>query len=72
MRLFSESASRFIVEVMPDRWENFEKHMHAHNVWDVKHIGSVTDTGYVHIYDLDELIYVSVAELQEAWKGGTV
>jgi phosphoribosylformylglycinamidine synthase subunit PurSL len=72
VRLFSESASRFIVEVAPDKWENFEKHMHAHNVWDVKQIGRVTDTGYVHIYDLDELIYVSVADLQEAWKGGTV
>jgi len=66
VRLFSESASRFIVEVAPDKWENFEKHMHAHNVWDIKHIGNVTDTGYVHIHDLDELIYVSVAELQDA------
>ncbi|GAC1613293.1 MAG: hypothetical protein NVS4B7_04600 [Ktedonobacteraceae bacterium] len=44
--------------------------MHANKLEDVKYIGNVTDTGYIHIYDLDDLIYISVAELQEAWKGG--
>ena len=44
--------------------------MRRRGVEDIKHIGNVTDTGYVDIYDLDELIYLPVTELQEAWKGG--
>ncbi len=70
VRLFSESASRFIVEVTPERWKAFEEHMRTGGVEDVKHLGNVTDTGYVDIYDLDELIYLPVTGLQEAWKGG--
>jgi len=70
VRLFSESASRFIVEVTPEHWEAFEAHMRRHGVEDIKHIGNVTDTGYLDIYDCDELIYLPVAELQKAWKGG--
>jgi phosphoribosylformylglycinamidine synthase len=69
VRLFSESASRFIVEVMPEHWKAFEEHMRSGGVEDVKHLGNVTDTGYVDIYDLDELIYLPVTGLQEAWKG---
>jgi phosphoribosylformylglycinamidine synthase len=70
VRLFSESTSRFIVEVTPEHWEAFEEHMHTSGVGDVKHIGNVTDTGYFEIYDHDELIYLPVTELQKAWKGG--
>src|SRR5947209_4096861 len=70
VRLFSESASRFIVEVPPEHWEAFEAYMRRNGVEDIKHIGNVTDTGYVDIYDLDELIYLPVPELQKAWKGG--
>ena len=70
VRLFSESASRFIVEVTPEHWETFEAHMRRRGVEDIKHIGNVTDTGYLDIYDRDELIYLPVAELQKAWKGG--
>ncbi len=70
VRLFSESASRFIVEVTPEYWEAFEAYMRSNGVEDIKHIGNVTDTGYVDIYDLDELIHLPVAELQKAWKGG--
>ena len=44
--------------------------MRKHGVEDIKHIGNVTDTGHVDIYDRDELIYLPVAELQKAWKGG--
>ena len=70
VRLFSESASRFIVEVTPEHWEAFEQHMSGSGVRDIKHIGNVTNTGYLHIHDWDELIYLPVAELQKAWKGG--
>ncbi len=70
VRLFSESASRFIVEVTTEHWEAFEAHMRRRGVEDIKHIGNVTDTGYLDIYDRDELIYLPVAELQKAWKGG--
>jgi phosphoribosylformylglycinamidine synthase II len=69
VRLFSESASRFIVEVSPDDWEAFERHMRSRGVHDIKYIGNVTDKGYLDIYDQDELIYLPVAELQRAWKG---
>jgi len=72
VQLFSESASRFIVEVTPKQWEAFEKHMRGSGVESVRHIGNVTDTGYLDIYNRDELIYLSVAELQEAWQGGSV
>jgi phosphoribosylformylglycinamidine synthase len=70
VRLFSESASRFIVEVTPEHWEAFEAYMRTNGVEDIKHIGNVTNTGYVDINDRDELIYLSVEELQAAWKGG--
>ncbi len=70
VQLFSESASRFIVEVTPEHWEAFEQHMYSSGVRDIKHIGNVTNTGYLHIHDWDELIYLPVAELQKAWKGG--
>jgi phosphoribosylformylglycinamidine (FGAM) synthase-like enzyme len=69
VRLFSESASRFIVEVTPKHWEAFEQHMYNSGVRDIKHIGNVTNTGYLHIHDWDELIYLPVSELQKAWKG---
>ena len=55
---------------MPEHWKAFEEHMRSGGVEDVKHLGNVTDTGYVDIYDLDELIYLPVTGLQEAWKGG--
>ena len=70
VRLFSESASRFIVEVTLEHWEAFEQHMHSSGIRDIKHIGNVTNTGYLHIHDWDELIYLPVMELQKAWKGG--
>jgi phosphoribosylformylglycinamidine synthase II len=69
VRLFSESASRFIVEVTPDDWEAFEQHMRSRGVHDIKHIGNVTDKGYLDIYDQDEVIYLPLADLQQAWKG---
>jgi phosphoribosylformylglycinamidine synthase len=71
IRLFSESASRFLVEVTPERWGAFEKHMRTRGVQDVIFVGTVTNTGRFIVRDSDvELIHVSVEELQEAWKGG--
>jgi phosphoribosylformylglycinamidine synthase subunit PurSL len=69
VRLFSESPSRFIVEVTPDNWQAFEQHMHANRIDEMKHIGNVTDSGYLDIFDRDELIYLPIVQLQEAWKG---
>jgi len=40
--LFSESASRFLVEVSPGQRDAFEAHMQAHNMQDVTCIGTVT------------------------------
>ena len=67
VRLFSESPTRFIVEITPERWEAFEQHMRASRIDEVKHIGVVTDSGFLDIYDRDELIYLPVTELQQAW-----
>jgi len=46
--------------------------MHHSGVTDVKHIGNVTDSGYLDIFEHDGLIYLPLAELQAAWKGGQV
>jgi phosphoribosylformylglycinamidine synthase II len=69
VQLFSESASRFIVEVTPQDWEAFEHHVRSRGIHAIKHIGNVTDSGYLDIYEQDVLIYLPVAELQKAWKG---
>ena len=42
--LFSESASRFLVEVSPGQRDAFEAHMQAHNMQDVACIGTVIPT----------------------------
>jgi phosphoribosylformylglycinamidine synthase len=71
IRLFSESASRFLVEVTPEQWGAFEKHMRMHRVQDVIFVGMVTNTGQFIVRDGEtELMNVSVEELQEVWKGG--
>lgn len=71
VRLFSESPSRFIVEVTPEQLSTFEQHMRASGVEDLTYLGTVTNTPSFIIQDGDEeLINVSVEELQEAWKGG--
>jgi phosphoribosylformylglycinamidine synthase len=81
IRLFSESASRFLVEVTPEQWGAFEKHMRTRGVQDVIFVGTVTNTGQFIVRDADiELIHVNLEELQEAfltdylssrtWKGG--
>ncbi len=68
--LFSESASRFLVEVAPEQQEAFERHMRTHGIEDISLIGTVNDTGRFCVYQGKEmLIDLSVEELQEAWKG---
>ncbi len=71
VRLFSESASRFLVEIAPEHLGAFEKHMRASGVEDMSYIGTVGNAPRLLVRNgEEELINVSVAELQEAWKGG--
>lgn len=70
VRLFSESASRFLVEVTPEQLGAFEKHMRTNEVEDVTYLGTVTNTGRFIVREGEaELVNLSVVELQEAWKG---
>ena len=70
VKLFSESPSRFLVEVAPEQWGAFEKHMRTHTIEDITYLGSVTtSTRFIVRDDDNELINVDVAELQAAWKG---
>ncbi len=69
-KLFSESASRFLVEITPEQVGTFERFMRAHGVNDFANIGIVTKTSRFMIRQLAQtLIDVDVAELQAAWKG---
>jgi phosphoribosylformylglycinamidine synthase II len=71
VRLFSESASRFLVEIAPEHLGAFEKHMRTSGVEDMSYIGTVSNTPRLIVRNgEEELINASVAELQEAWKGG--
>ncbi|GHO75012.1 phosphoribosylformylglycinamidine synthase subunit PurL [Ktedonobacter sp. SOSP1-85] len=71
VRLFSESPSRFIVEVTPEQLSTFEQHMRAAGAAELTYLGMVTNTPRFIVQDGDEeLVNVSVEELQESWKGG--
>jgi phosphoribosylformylglycinamidine (FGAM) synthase-like enzyme len=73
VRLFSESPSRFLVEISPEQFGMFEKHMRTNGIVDITYVGSVTNTSrFVVFMDDKELINLSVSELQEAWKGDLV
>jgi len=65
--LFSESNSRFIVEVAPEDREEFEKTM-GDTRWAV--IGEVVDSGMLEVYGQDGRMVVgkSISDLKEAWK----
>jgi phosphoribosylformylglycinamidine synthase II len=68
--LFSESASRFLVEVAPQQRDAFEAHMRSHGVQDIACIGVVASTGRFTVRGGEQvLIDLPVADLQEAWKG---
>ena len=71
VRLFSESASRFLVEVTPEQLGAFEQHMRASGLEDLTYVGTVTNTTRFIVHSGEvELINLSVDELQAAWKGG--
>jgi phosphoribosylformylglycinamidine synthase len=71
--LFSESASRFLLEVAPHQREAFEAHMQAHRVQDIACLGSVTESGRFEVRAGERvLIGLSIDELQAAWKGEVV
>jgi phosphoribosylformylglycinamidine synthase II len=70
--LFSESASRFLVEVQPSERAAFEKLLLAANV-PLAHVGEVTSTQRLQIAPAsdahtDWLINLPLGELKEAWQ----
>lgn len=68
--MFSETPSRFLIEVAPQDKKAFEKYMRRHGVNDYLRLGTVTNTGRFTVNNGDNvLIDVSVEDLQYAWKG---
>ena len=67
--LFSESNSRFLVEVPEKHREGFEVLMKG-NVYAA--IGRVKKDGYLSVYGLngEKVVYASLAELRNRWKSG--
>ena len=70
VRLFSESASRFIVEITPEQWGSFEKHMRFSGVTDVTYIGTVKNTDKFMVHEgSDIVIDMNIKDLQQAFEG---
>jgi len=70
VRLFSESPSRFLVEIAPEQLGTFERHMRSNGINDIAYIGTVMASERLIIQDGEtELLNLSVNELQQAWKG---
>jgi phosphoribosylformylglycinamidine synthase II len=65
--LFSESNTRFLVEVAPEDRHQFEGMMAG---VDFAAVGQFTSTGRLEVYSLNEKIVLSalIAELKEAWQ----
>ncbi len=65
--LFSESNTRFLVEVTPENKEEFEEIMRDTNF---APIGQVTDSELLEVYGVDggKVISASIGELKEAWQ----
>jgi phosphoribosylformylglycinamidine synthase II len=65
--LFSESNSRFLVEVAPEDRTEFEKAMDGTAL---ANIGKVTDSGVLEIYGVNGGAVISslISELKEAWQ----
>ena len=69
--LFSESASRFLVEISPERRETFEAYMRTHEVYNFACIGLVNNTERFVIQNANQLLIdLHVNELQAAWQRG--
>jgi phosphoribosylformylglycinamidine synthase len=65
--LFSESNTRFIVEVTPENQKKFEEIMKGVTF---ANIGKVTDSDRLEIYGLKgkKIVNQSLADLKEAWQ----
>jgi len=65
--LFSESNSRFLVEVAPENQAEFEKVMAGISL---ANVGQVTDSEVLEIYGVDgrKILAASLSELKEAWQ----
>ena len=65
--LFSESNSRFIVEVAPENKEKFEKTMQGVSF---ANIGTTNDTGKLEVFGLTgkKIVSESINDLKEAWQ----
>jgi len=65
--LFSESNSRFLVEVAPEHKDRFEEIM---NGISLANIGQVTDSEVLEVYGLGsrKLITASISKLKESWQ----
>ena len=73
VRLFSETPTRFLVEITPEQFGTFEKHMMESGVQDITYVGAVNNSSrFIVRSGEEELINVNVEELQEAWKRGQV
>ncbi len=71
VRLFSETPSRFLVEITPEQFGTFEKFMRDANIRDVTYVGTITSSDrFVVRNGEEELINLGIDELQYAWKGG--
>jgi phosphoribosylformylglycinamidine synthase len=71
--LFSESPSRFLVEVASDQQAAFESFLREQEIGHVAQIGSVTEAARLVIrWNAATLIDLSVSALQAAWKGEQV
>jgi phosphoribosylformylglycinamidine synthase len=69
--LFSESASRFLVEISPEHQNAFEAYMCNHGVYDFAPIGVVNDSERFVVQNAEQvLIQLPVQELQMVWQGG--
>jgi phosphoribosylformylglycinamidine synthase len=68
--LFSESASRFLVEILPEHHDAFESYMRTHGVHAFACIGVVNNTDRFIIQNANQfLLDLPVNELQAAWQG---
>ncbi|HZU70822.1 MAG TPA: phosphoribosylformylglycinamidine synthase subunit PurL [Ktedonobacteraceae bacterium] len=71
--LFSESASRFLVEVVPEQQHRFEEYMRSQGVRNFACIGEVTNSDrFVVQYETQKLVDLPVATLQSTWSGEEV
>ena len=70
IQLFSESATRFLVEVASEQQAAFESFLNERQIKDFARIGSVNNNGRLVINHREQtLVDLPVTSLQAAWKG---